>query len=213
MKRRLVGLGQAQRMSERPDVRLGQPRLGERPQDLMVRRGQASRTVRSPRVVGVLAVVPRDEPMGTGHLVRDPGDAASSVGSGACTPGDLGAKHPVPPKAGPVRRSDLDFRAISRPQRVEGALVVDPAVGVRAEVVAQALDERGREPLRPDGVVVREGAREAGHGHPGRCGCRNDRRHDSWRSARRACMLGATRRRASGPAAYSSLIRSRGAPG
>src|SRR5271166_1482130 len=54
------------------------------------------------------------------------------------------------------------LRAVLCPQSVEGAVAVYPAVGVRAEVVAQALDEGGRHTFGPQGVVVGQGGGEAG---------------------------------------------------
>src|SRR5580658_1465500 len=54
--------------------------------------------------------------------------------------------------------------AVLRPQGVEDAVTVRAAVGVRAEVVAQPLDEGGGQAFGAERVVVGQGGREAGHG-------------------------------------------------
>ena len=54
--------------------------------------------------------------------------------------------------------------AVLRPQGVEHAVPVRAAVGVRAEVVTQALDEGGGQAFGAQRVVVGQGGREAGHG-------------------------------------------------
>ena len=52
-----------------------------------------------------------------------------------------------------------------RPLGVEGALPVDPLVGVRAEEVALSLDQCGRQAVGAQSVVVRQGGGEAGGGN------------------------------------------------
>src|SRR5260370_875982 len=54
--------------------------------------------------------------------------------------------------------------AVLRPQGVKDAVTVRTAVGVRAEVVAQALDEGGGQALGAQRVVVGQRGREAGDG-------------------------------------------------
>src|SRR5690606_18086192 len=72
-----------------------------------------------------------------------------------------------PPRTSPLLR---DLRPVAAPQRVERAVAVRTPVGVRAEVVALPLGERGRQALRAQRVVVGEGRRETGgrHALPGR---------------------------------------------
>jgi hypothetical protein len=48
------------------------------------------------------------------------------------------------------------FLLVARPFRVEGAFLVDAPIGVRAEIVAQALDQRGRQAVAAQSVVVGE---------------------------------------------------------
>src|SRR6516164_7660989 len=79
-----------------------------------------------------------------------------------------------PASAWPSRWRDGPFRiykeltgflgAVLGPQRVEDAVTVRAAVGVRAEVVAQALDESGGQAFGAQRVVVGQGGREAGDG-------------------------------------------------
>src|SRR5690349_24104419 len=60
-----------------------------------------------------------------------------------------------------------DFRsAVFGPEGVEAALSVHAAVRVRAEEVAQPLDERSREAFRAERMVVGERRREPGHRDP-----------------------------------------------
>src|SRR3974377_123597 len=54
--------------------------------------------------------------------------------------------------------------AVLCPQGVEDAVTVRAAVGVRAEVVAQALDEGGGQAFGAQRVVIGQGGRESGHG-------------------------------------------------
>src|SRR5215469_17657387 len=56
------------------------------------------------------------------------------------------------------------LRAILAPQGVEDPATVRAVVGVRAEVVAQALDEGGGQAFGAQRVIVSQGGREAGHG-------------------------------------------------
>src|SRR3954454_23857182 len=56
-----------------------------------------------------------------------------------------------------------DLGAILGPADVERAVLVDAPVGVRAEEVAQALDQRGRPALAAVAVVVRQRRGERRH--------------------------------------------------
>src|ERR1700746_963291 len=77
-------------------------------------------------------------------------------------------------RACPSRWRDGPFRinkelagflgAVLCPQGVEDSVTVRAAVGVRAEVVAQALDEGGGQAFGAQRVVIGQGGREAGHG-------------------------------------------------
>src|ERR1044072_1124796 len=50
----------------------------------------------------------------------------------------------TPPfRSPPLSGSGVDLRAVTAPHGVEAAVAVGAPVGVRAEVVAQALDQRG----------------------------------------------------------------------
>ena len=55
-----------------------------------------------------------------------------------------------------VRVFGFDLGAVARPQGVEGALLVDALVGVRAEEVALALHQGGGQPVGAEAVVVRQ---------------------------------------------------------
>src|SRR5258708_38786762 len=61
------------------------------------------------------------------------------------------------------RSVDLDLGAVLRPARVIRAGAVDAVVGVRAEVVAQALDQVGRSAPAAVAVVIGERRGERGH--------------------------------------------------
>ena len=63
--------------------------------------------------------------------------------------------------------SGFDFGAVAGPEGVEDAVAVDAAVGVGAEEVALALDQRGRQALGPQAVVVGQGRGEARSRDPG----------------------------------------------
>src|SRR5713226_7306136 len=58
---------------------------------------------------------------------------------------------------------DADLGAVLVPARVEDALSIEPPVGVRAEVVAEPLDEVARPALAAQSVVVGERGGEGGH--------------------------------------------------
>src|SRR5258708_12601758 len=66
-------------------------------------------------------------------------------------------------------RLGRDLGTVSGPEGVERPVPVDAAVGVGAEVVAQALDQRGGQAGAAQPVVVgpRRGERRAGHAAPG----------------------------------------------
>src|SRR5919199_1263508 len=91
-----------------------------------------------------------------GPLAR--GDAGGA-GAGGAGVGHLGSR---------------DLPPLLSPTRVEVALSVHALVGVRAEVVAQALDQVCRQAFAPVAVVVSKRRREGGHRYPEPDGQRND---------------------------------------
>lgn len=73
-----------------------------------------------------------------------------------------------------MRVGGFNLGAVTAPEGVEGAFLVDPPVGVRAEEVAQPLGHRGVGALRADDVVVRQRRTEARDRHAGLGGLRDD---------------------------------------
>ena len=65
-----------------------------------------------------------------------------------------------------MRVFGLGLGAVARPQGVEGALLVDALVGVRAEEVALTLDEGGGRSARTVVVRTTRAAQNAGTGMP-----------------------------------------------
>ena len=66
------------------------------------------------------------------------------------------------------------FLQVTGPLGVEGAIGVGAVVGVGAEVVAQALDQGGGQPIPAQPVVVRQRRREGRRRDAGRGGLRHD---------------------------------------
>src|SRR4051812_21920215 len=70
--------------------------------------------------------------------------------------------------------SGLVFLFVTGPLDVEGAVAIDAPVGVGAEVVAQALEERGRQSVPAQAVEVCQRGGEGRRGNAGQCRLRHD---------------------------------------
>ena len=78
---------------------------------------------------------------------------------------DPAARSPKSARSAPPASGGV-LAPVACPLGVEGSLGIDAPVGVRAEVVPQALDQRGRQPVAAQRVVVRQRRGERGVAMP-----------------------------------------------
>src|SRR6516225_8201074 len=64
-----------------------------------------------------------------------------------------------------ARSSDADLAAVLAPSRMEAAFSVEPAIGVRPEIVAQALQQIRRPASAPQAVTIGERRGKCRHRH------------------------------------------------
>ena len=177
----------------RPFAECGGPAGPPRPSDRRRCTGQGNGVIRSAgpaHAVRVSAVRIRTAPR---HR-----SGRSSNGR----PGEGGGTFRRPP-----RMSALDLGAVARPQGVERALAVDPVVGVRAEEVALALDQGGRQAL---GAAARRSRRARRRSPAPGCPARPPSRPPGARRPGAASAPRRSRRRPAGwparrPPSYASL--------